>query len=67
MDTGRSYLPRRVYPAEKDLEELSEEDRKALFNLIDDDRSGHCNVEEVHRGAVTIWPFLGDANTRMAF
>ena len=67
MDAGRSYLPRREYPAEKDLNELTEEDRIALFKLIDDDVSGHCNVDEVHKGAVTVWPFLGEASTKMAF
>ena len=67
LHTGRSYLPRRVYPEQPDLENPTPEQLKALFAKLDQDSSGDITAQEARVAIATMWPLLEEKTTQIAF
>jgi Ca2+-binding EF-hand superfamily protein len=67
LDTGRSYLPRRTYPAQPDLSDPTPQQLKQLFAAMDTDGSGQISAEEARAAIPTLWPYLDETEARIAF
>ena len=67
MVEGRSYLPRREYSIAGEMENLTREQLRALFDRLDDDNSSYINLAEAWAGAHATWPLLGRHSCEAAF
>lgn len=67
LQIGRSYLPQREYIVAEDMENLSREQLRTLFEQLDADRSGCINFDEAWSGAHATWALLDKANCASAF
>lgn len=67
LHTGRSFLPRRIYPVRQELTEPTGEKLAEIFKKFDADGSGNIEADGVVAGCVEIWPYVDRTMVPLAF